>query len=72
MGKKSKEHRKKISKRNEQISIQKKKSQKAQEELLMKLIEQEKQKGMFNSPVTSQIQGLNGPTLGIPVNGPQI
>jgi hypothetical protein len=74
MGKKAKEHRKKIAKRNEQFNIQKKKAQKIQEEFLMQLIEQEKQKGLFNSPVTPlPIPGVGGPTLGMPiVNGPQI
>lgn len=51
MGKKAKEHRKKISKRNEAINIQKRKMQKAQEEFLAQLIEREKAAGKFNEPV---------------------
>ena len=74
MGKRTKEHRKKVAKRNEQSKQQQKKLEKAQKEFLMQLIEQEKQKGLFNSPVMPLPGGLpltEGPTLGIP-NGPQI
>jgi hypothetical protein len=51
MGKKLKEHRKKVANRNEAIKQEKRKREKVQEEFLKKLIEQEKQKGLFNSPV---------------------
>ena len=73
MGKKAKEHRKKIAKRNEQIKQQQRKVEKAQKEFLMQLIEQEKQKGLFNSPVMSlpNLPLIESSTLGIP-NGPQI
>ena len=74
MGKKAKDHRKKIAKRNEGLKSSQKKAQKAQQEFLMKLIEEEKKKGMFNSPVTP-LPGFDGPNLGMPVNvpiGPQI
>lgn len=63
MGKLKKEHRRKIAKRNEKINQQKKKMQKAQQDFLMKLIEQEKQKGMFNNPV------MPLPTFDIPSLG---
>lgn len=74
MGKKEKEHRKKVAKRNEQINQQKRKMEKIHKENLMKLIEMEKQKGMFNAPVTN-IPGFEGPSLGSinpPISGPQI
>lgn len=51
MGKKTKEHRKKIAKRNELIKIQEKKIRKAQQEFLMNLIEKEKDAGKFNNPI---------------------
>lgn len=51
MGKKDKEHRKKIAKRNELIKTQKKRFEKAQQEFLMQLIEKEKAAGKFNNTV---------------------
>jgi hypothetical protein len=80
MGKKAKEHRKKIAQRNEQIKIQEKKMRKAQQDFLMQMIEREKQAGQFNSPVMPLPGGIlpEGPMvgnipgpLGIPT-GPQI
>lgn len=78
-GKKEKEHRRKVEKRNEKIKQERKKFEKSQQEFLMKLIEDEKQRGLFNSPVmpfTSPIPGVEGPSLGMPnlgiPNGPQI
>jgi hypothetical protein len=75
MGKKTKEHRKKIAKRNEQIKQQQKIMEKSQKDFLMQLIEMEKQKGLFDAPVMpmpgSDIPTLGIPNLGIP-NGPQI
>jgi hypothetical protein len=79
MGKNAKEHRKRVAKRNEQIKQQKRKMEKAQQEFLMKLIEAEKQKGSFNSPVMP-MPGFEGPNLGMPIDnstfnptvGPQI
>lgn len=79
MGKKAKEHRKKVARRNEQIKQQKRKIEKVQKEFLMNLIEQEKQKGAFNSPVMP-MPGFEGPNLGLPTDnsiydlpsGPQI
>lgn len=49
MGKKAKEHRKKVARRNEQIKQAQAKYQKMQKEMLMQLIEQEKQKGLFDN-----------------------
>lgn len=51
MGKKAKEHRKKVAKRNEAIKMQERRFKKAQEEFLMNLIEKEKAAGKFNNPV---------------------
>lgn len=72
MGKKAKEHRKKVAKRNEAIAQDRKKAEKAHKEMIMKLIEQENQKGMFNSPVMP-FSGLNTPSFGLPLNeGPTL
>jgi hypothetical protein len=49
MGKKKKEHRKKVAKRNELINAQKRKMQKMQEEFIKALIEKEKQAGKFEN-----------------------
>jgi hypothetical protein len=76
-GKKAKEHRRKVMLRNERIKHEKRKMQKAQQEMLMKLIEQEKEKGSFDAPVMS-MPGFEGPNLGLDTNstetvtGPQI
>lgn len=70
MGKKAKEHRKKIAKRNEEIKKIQKKAQKNQQEMLMKLIEREKNAGMFNSPVIPLTGPLVGPSLGDIPSGP--
>lgn len=60
MGKKAKEHRKKVAKRNSQIEQQKKTNEKLQKQFLMDFIEREKNSGKFN----------NNPTLPIDTNGP--
>ena len=74
MGKKAKEHRKKISKRNEEMKLQIKKAQQAQRDALMKLIERERQSGSFDNPPVQSLPGFEGPNLGIPAisSGPQI
>jgi len=75
MGKKAKEHRKRVAKRNERIALEKKKIEKFQSEFLMRLIEAEKQKGAFNTPVMP-MPGFDGPTnlfgpsLGLPIDVP--
>jgi hypothetical protein len=72
MGKKAKEHRKKVAKRNAQIKQNQEKFQKMQKEMLMKLIEQEKQKGLFdNMPSVPNIPSIN-PNLDGPNFGPSI
>ncbi len=64
MGKKAKEHRKKIAKRNEAINLQKRRIKKAQEEMLMQLIEREKAAGKFNNdPVVSNVDLGEGPQI---------
>lgn len=74
MGKKAKEHRKKIAKRNGEMKLQIKKAQQAQKDALMKLIEMERQSGAFNNPPVQSLPGFEGPNLGIPTMpaGPQI
>lgn len=70
MGKKEKEHRKKVAARNAKIKQDQSRYQKIQKEMLMKLIEEEKKKGMFdNIPQISSmgsdvnIDGFNGPSI---------
>ena len=66
-----KEHKKRIAKRNNILEQEKKKFQKAQKDFLMKLIEEEKQKGMFDNP--TQPPKLNIPNLGLPtIGGPSL
>lgn len=66
MGKKAKEHRKKVAKRNEAIKNEQKKFEKKQQERLMELIEREKQMGAFNNNPnipSMDIPGLQGPII---------
>ena len=67
MGKKTKEHRKKVARRNEEIKTQEKRLKKAQQDFLMQMIEREKAAGMFDNNMHS------GPVIdiGIP-SGPMI
>jgi hypothetical protein len=76
-----KDHKKRVAKRNNILQQEKKKVEKAQKEFLMKLIQEEKQKGLFNSqpnngvlpnPVlpTIGISTVDGPLIG--VDGPKI
>jgi hypothetical protein len=53
MGKKAKEHRKKVAKRNEKIKLERKGQEKVAMNFLKKLIQKEKERGAFNSPVQS-------------------
>lgn len=71
MGKRTKEHRKKVAKRNEGLKQQKKKMEKAQRDFLMQLIEKEKQAGAFNSPLIPMPSFGLPSTDGLPT-GPQI
>jgi hypothetical protein len=69
-----KDHKKKSQARIQKISLEKRKQEKMQREMIMQLIEQEKQKGMFeNLPQinpTSQIN-IDGPKLDLS-SGPTI
>lgn len=74
MGKKAKEHRKKVAKRNKQIDEQKKKNQKNAMNYLLKLIQKEKESGAFNNPVQPLPNGSMDPITQNTNNlsGPQI
>jgi len=66
MGKKDKEHRKKVAIRNIKIKQEQDRFKKMQKEMLLKLIEEEKKKGMFdNVPQVSPINdmGISGPII---------
>jgi len=66
-----KEHKKRVAKRNNILQQERKRMEKTQKEFLMKLIEEEKNKGLFNNP----IQGIGDfPTLDIPstTSGPSL
>lgn len=76
MGKKAKEHKKKVAKRNAKINEQKKKTAM---DFLMKLINKEKERGAFDNPVqpTLNIQDTNPlpsstPLINTDFAGPQI
>lgn len=70
MGKKAKEHRKKVAARNQKIKQQQKSIQNAQRKFIMDLIEREKQAGAFeNNPlINTPLPGVDGPVI----EGPQI
>ncbi len=82
MGKKAKEHRKKVAKRNAKLNEEKKKYQKNAMDFLMKLIGKEKEKGLFDGPVqpipnSNEVltteQPTEAPSTDTPIfNGPQI
>ena len=68
--KSKKDHKKRVAKRNNLIQQERKKFEKDQKEFIMKLIEEENQKGMFNNPV-QQFGEL--PTIGLPpIGGPSL
>lgn len=68
-----KNHKALSAKRSEQTSLKKKKLEKAQRNFLMQLIEQEKNKGLFDNLPQINPSGLdiNGPSIG-PTIGPSI
>lgn len=75
MGKRAKEHRKKVEKRNRMITNERKRMEKVQKEFL-DMIQEENRKGMFNSP-TMPLPTLDGQLTGLAINstilnGPQI
>jgi hypothetical protein len=67
--KQRKNHKQRVKARNERISQEKKKYEKAQREMLMKLIEQEKQNGLFNNlpqinpEITLDASQIEGPVI---------
>jgi hypothetical protein len=61
MGKRAKEHRKKVEKRNRIIADERKRMEKAQKEFF-DMIQEENKKGMFNSP-TMPLPTLDGPLM---------
>lgn len=78
-----KEHKKRVAKRNNILQQEKKRYEKAQKEFFMKIIEEEKQKGLFDNPIAQlptptsipsidvgQPSPLNLPNFGI--EGPKI
>lgn len=63
MGKKSKEHRKKVAARNQKIQQHRKSIENAQRKFIMDLIEKEKKAGLFDN---------NQPPVPVPSNDPII
>lgn len=63
MGKKAKEHRKKVAARNQKIQQQRKSIENAQRKFIMDLIEKEKKVGLFDN---------NQPPVPVPSNDPII
>ena len=73
MGKKDKEHRKKVQARNNRLKQEKAKVQKLQREFIMNMIKQEQEKGMFeNNPAITPITPLDVPQIDPTIEGPQI
>lgn len=68
MGKKAKEHRKKVAARNQRIKQQQKGIENAQRKFLLDLIEREKKAGAFENNPTLPSTVIDGPTI----EGPQI
>lgn len=68
-----KDHKKKVASRNKRVAEMKRKNEKMQREMIMNLIEQEKQKGLYdNLPPINEANpaAMNGPQIDI--SGPQI
>ena len=68
--KNKKDHRKRVSARNEKIEQIKKSQRKKHQELLMKLIEQEKQKGLYDN--INSVPSVLQKDLDLPEFGPSI
>lgn len=70
MGKNSKEHRKKVAKRNEKLKQQKNAYMKEQRKFIEELIRREKESGKFDNPTTIPgLPGVDGPQI---ADGPQL
>lgn len=63
MGKKAKEHRKKVAKRNAEIKAIQNKFEKSRQEQLMELIQKEKAAGAFNSPSIKKDDIIGAPSI---------
>jgi len=65
MGKKEKEHRKKVEARNNRLKQDKLKNDKIKREFFMDLIKKEKEMGMFDNTPSIKSEGpiIDGPTI---------
>jgi hypothetical protein len=66
--KNKKDHKKRVAVRNKKIADDRKRIQKIQQDFLMKMIDQEKNKGLFNNlpnidPVVGGEIGIDGPII---------
>jgi hypothetical protein len=65
-----KDHKKKVASRNSKVAEMKRKNEKMQREMIMKLIEQEKQKGLYDNLPPVNPTMAEGPQIDL--SGPQI
>ena len=66
-----KDHKKRVAKRNNILNQERKKMEKAQKEFIMKLIQEEKEKGLFNNtPEKLNLPDPVIPTMGMPITDP--
>jgi nitrate reductase cytochrome c-type subunit len=65
-----KDHKKKVASRNKKVAEMKRKNEKMQREMIMKLIEQEKQKGLYDNLPPVNPTMTEGPQIDL--SGPQI
>lgn len=68
MGKKEKEHRKKVQARNNKIKLERKSAEKKHKDFIMNLIKQEQEKGLYDDNKTDEIDTsvtsiINGPII---------
>jgi hypothetical protein len=67
-----KDHKKKSAARTERLKVEKRKQEKAQREFIMKLIDQERQKGLFeNLPQIDPVTSIENPQIDL-TQGPVI
>jgi hypothetical protein len=62
-----KEHKKRVAKRNNILNQERKMVEKAQKDFLMKLIQEEKEKGLFNNSPEIKLPEPAFPNLGSPI-----
>jgi hypothetical protein len=60
-----KEHKKRVARRRNILNQEKKRFEKAQKEYIKQLINEEKQKGLFNNPIEPSLTDQL-PTIGLP------